>query len=150
MSKNKNYDSKQIFNTAHSFFLAAQRCAEQRYISEKSIQFLVVPAVVNAAFSCELSIKAILNQCEIPIPRGNDGHKIDSLFVCLPNELQTKVQAEINSAAFHSDLHTISDVFVEWRYLFERSSASISLEFLMALAQTLCKEAEILITESAH
>ena len=144
MSKNKNYDSKQIFNTAHSFFLAAHRCAEQRYISEKSIQFLVVPAVVNAAFSCELSIKAILNQCEIPIPRGNDGHKIDSLFFYLPKELQAKIQAEINSAAFHSDLHTISDAFVEW------SSASISLEFLMALAQTLCKEAEILITESAH
>ena len=150
MSTNKFYDSKQILKTAHSFLLASQRCAEQRYIAENTFQFLAVPAVVNTAFSCELSIKAILNQYKIPIPRGNDGHKIDSLFACLPNELQVKIKLAVNTPTFFSDLRTISNSFVEWRYLFERDSASIPLAFLTTLAQVLYREAETLIVGASH
>lgn len=150
MSKDKNYDPKQVLNTAHSFLVAAQVCAEPRHISENTFQFLAVPSVVNAAFSCELSIKAILNRYEIPIPRGNEGHKIDILFSLLPNELQAKIKTTVNTPTFCPDLQTISNSFVDWRYVFELNSATIPFAFLMTLAQTIYQEAEILITRSSH
>ena len=146
--KHDNFNPKQIYNTAHSFFLAANRCNEPRVQDIGFVQMLIVPTVVNAAFSCELSIKAVLNQLGIPVPHGNDGHKIDSLFSCLPIELQEKVKKDVNSANFCSDIQFIYNAFVEWRYLYEKGSASIPFDFLMTLAQALCKEAEIIVTKS--
>ena len=150
MPTNNLHDPKQILNTSRSFLMAAQRCAEKRdNPAANSVSFLVAPAVVNAAFSCELSIKAILSYYKISFPRGNSGHKIGCLFSHLPNVLQAKIKMTVNTPDFCSNLQMISNSFVEWRYLFEQDSASIPLTFLMLLAQALYQEAETLIDKSS-
>ena len=146
---NATYNPKQIYNIAHSFLLAANRCNEPRVQDIGYVQMLIVPAAVNAAFSCELSIKAILNQCNISVPRGNDGHRINTLFYALPRELQNKIAGEMDCFDFDSDIQSISNVFVEWRYLFERDAASLPFDFLMKIANVLCSEAKHLIAPSA-
>lgn len=151
MPKNENgtYTSIQMYNIAHSFLLAANRCDEPRIQDIGYVQMLIVPVVVNAAFSCELSIKAILNQCNISVPRNKDAHRIDTLFHILPIELQNKIADEMNRFNFDLDLQSISNVFVEWRYLFEKDVASLPFDFLMTMANVLCSEAEQLIASSA-
>lgn len=50
---------KRIFDTAHSFLLAAQHCNEPCVQTVGWSQILLVPVVVNTALSCELFLKAI-------------------------------------------------------------------------------------------
>lgn len=49
----------QAQNSSKAFYIAYQRCMEQRPLSNGQIQFLVVPAIVCAAFSIELGFKAL-------------------------------------------------------------------------------------------
>lgn len=141
-SETNAYNPTQIYNIAHAFLLAANRCNEPRVQDIGYVQMLIVPTVVNAAFSCELSIKTILNQHKISVPRGNSGHKIDNLFYALPKELQNKIIDKTSCSDFDSNIQNISNIFVEWRYLFERDAASLPFNFLMTLADVLCSEAE--------
>jgi len=48
-----------ILEQANAFRMAAERCNEQRLVGGKA-RWLLVPYISNAAFACELYLKAIL------------------------------------------------------------------------------------------
>ena len=77
-----------------------------------------IPAIVNAAFSCELYFKSMLEN-----PRG---HKLKELFEQLDRETKLQLRNEFNAnftkhPVYNFDifLNDISNAFVEWRYVFE-------------------------------
>ena len=79
-----------------------------------------IPAIVNAAFACELYLKSMLEQ-----PWG---HKLKDLFEQLDNEAKIQLNNEFDASVsnhpvynFDVFLNDISDAFVEWRYVFEES-----------------------------
>lgn len=122
----------QAKNSSKAFYIAYSRCSEQRPVPG-GIEAPIVPAVVNGVFSVELGIKTlILLAGEKP-----SGHNLSKLFGTLDQATQAAlIQATgMASARFHSDLATIAKAFVEWRYIYEKPSTSISMEFLGKLAE---------------
>lgn len=89
------------------------------------------PYFVNAAFSCELYIKAIMIYNS---PNGDFeiGHDLAELFRKLPLSDKAKIEKEYtqrvcslqNSWKFNKMLDEIKDNFINWRYAFERDMAS--------------------------
>ena len=73
-----NIDQAQHQSAA--FYLAFQRCMEQRPLPGGQIQFLGVPGVVCIAFSIELGFKTLILKSG-GTPRG---HNLNDLFSCLP------------------------------------------------------------------
>ena len=65
--------------TANAYFLAAERCEEQRRINHNQLEWLLVPAVTNRAFSIELFLKEFLTSDGI----SKQGHKLNQLFDAL-------------------------------------------------------------------
>lgn len=122
----------QARNSSKSFYLAFQRNMEQRTVSPGQVQLLVVPAVVCAAFSIELGLKALLLQAG----KQASGHKLAELFAKLESPMQ-QVLVEgvgLDKKQFSVSLEAASYIFVEWRYLYEKDSANADIEFLSKLA----------------
>ena len=127
------YDPKHIINTANSFLLAADRALEQRPVEHGQFQMLFVPAIMSTAFAVELYFKSIAT-----LENGNArGHDLSVLFECLSPKSQATLIASfpIDTSAFKQKLKSISDAFVEWRYIFEQQSANLDFQFLKELAQ---------------
>lgn len=122
----------QARNSSKSFYLAFQRNMEQRPVSPGQVQLLVVPAVVCAAFSIELGLKALILQAGKPA----SGHKLAELFGKLDFPLQKTLVdgVGLDKAQFNVLLQAASNIFVEWRYLYEKDSANANIEFLSKLA----------------
>jgi HEPN domain-containing protein len=128
------HEPQKIINTANSFLLAAERALEKRPLGPKQFQMLLVPAVVSYAFAVELYFKAI-----ITLENGNDrkGHDLSKLFGGISAKSQTTLIAGVqhNCTDFKQKLGDISNVFVDWRYIFEQESAHLDFQFLKKLAQ---------------
>jgi DNA-binding phage protein len=121
-----------ISETANAYLLAAERCEEQRRINQNQVEWLLVPAVTNRAFSIELFLKEILKSDGI----SKKGHKLDQLFGALKQERKMQIikQTGLDSQTFERDLRKISNAFVEWRYLFEKNDIKIEWQFLQKLS----------------
>lgn len=124
---------KQSMNSSRSFYLAFQRCMEQRPLPNGQVQLVVVPAVVCAAFSIELGFKAIALRSGGSV----SGHKLNELFKALEPSSQQAIIAAVGfeREKFDSSLEAVSSAFVEWRYIHERESANIDMEFLLKLSK---------------
>ena len=82
---------------------------------------LSTPTMVNAAFSCEVFLKAILNLFSIDYKKG---HGLKYLYDLLPNE-EYKEYLKITPASgktFEEELEKHSEDFVFWRYYMETPS----------------------------
>lgn len=123
----------QAQNSSRAFYLAFQRCMEQRPLLNGQVQFLVVPAVVCAAFSIELGLKAIVLRAGGSV----SGHKLKELFGALEPPTQQLIFAAvgIERQEFDSSLEVASDAFVEWRYIHELESTNVDMEFLSKLSK---------------
>ncbi len=85
---------------------------------------LMVPKLVNGAFSAELILKAILVEQNIPF--GKD-HNLKILFDKLPPKIQDAIwgylatkKPEYSDVKKRDDeLAIMSDAFVQWRYCYE-------------------------------
>lgn len=101
---------------------------------------LIVPTLVNGAFSIELTIKAILVEQGIHYDKE---HNLKILFDKLPAEIQkriwgflaTKVPEFSDITKCENELLIMSEAFVQWRYSFEDEGApSVDRRFLAGLA----------------
>lgn len=95
-------------------------------------QWPMVPAVVCAAVSIEIGFKAIT------LSEGStaSGHELAKLFKKLSPAAQDLIVKEVglDRAAFTVALDSVSNAFVEWRYVFEKNSAQVDMGFLTKLA----------------
>ena len=119
-------------NQSRAFLLAFHRCNEKRPLAPGQLEWLVAPAVVCAAFSIELGLKAILTKAG----SGARGHDLNVLFNAIPADIQNKVTGlvGITRADFDTSLARASHAFVEWRYVHENAEAMANIMFLEKLA----------------
>lgn len=115
---------RNILQQADDFFEAYRRCSKgenPRKDEYNRLCFSVVnvPAVVNAAFSIELYLKSILKSKERE-------HRLEILFNKLNIETQEQIKKAINAELSKNNIYNfdeclshISNVFVEWRYIYE-------------------------------
>ncbi|EGR4195835.1 hypothetical protein VCSRO76_3482 [Vibrio cholerae] len=110
--------------------------------------------IVNLSFSIELYIKS-LDVSQLMVFTENDlfadsiekivnvrvsGHSLLSMFSKLPREIRAEMESEYDKQfGFNlvSDLESIKNAFVEYRYIFEKNSSSINLSAVEDIAEFL-------------
>lgn len=113
-----------FYDQALRFMRCAERCMGT-VNDDGSIQIvdgkyptLSTPTMVNAAFSCEVFLKAILNLFAIDYKKG---HGLKYLYDLLPNE-EYKEYLKLSPSSgktFEEELEAHSEDFVAWRYYME-------------------------------
>ena len=128
------YQAKAFYNAAINLELM------DRESDHSSGDFLFqTPATVNAAFSIEITLKAILTCEGIAYKRE---HNLFVLYTLLPEQAQYLIfkwmrenVPEYDSEAFIKEFVLISDAFVQWRYSFEEGiKPAFDMRFLMGFA----------------
>lgn len=125
-------ETTQAHNLSGSFWLAHQRCMEKRPLPNGQFQFPAVPAIICAAFSTEIGFKAII------LSEGGQafGHKLAELFGMLSPASQNFIITDtgVDRTTFDQSLQSVSNAFVEWRYVYEKQNAQVNIDFLSRLA----------------
>jgi HEPN domain-containing protein len=129
----KKVDLQLLRNNASAFKKSAERSLEQRQFSNGQIEFFIVPAVVNLAFSIELYLKFLLAKNKTL----RWGHNLLDLF----NSLDSKIQQEIidltdyDKDEFESLLSKHTEAFHDWRYIHEKINKrkDVDLKFMKKL-----------------
>ncbi len=129
----------QAHNLSSSFFLAFQRCLEARQLPNGQFQMPIAPAIVCAAFSIEIGFKAII------LGEGNTatGHNLSELFKKISSARQDLIIKEVglDRTVFTDALDLVSHAFIEWRYIYEKDSATVNTDYLTKLANATQKAA---------
>lgn len=115
-------DTKKLLIDAEAF-----RQAALRSLSKDIKTMLLTPAAMNYSFSAELYLKYIL----IKEGKTKKGHNIKFLFHELSKESQEHIKKTINLPPFLFDklLELNSNVFTEWRYLYEGNKGNLQVDF---------------------
>lgn len=126
------FQAKSFYNA----YIALEQISRQ---SEDDV-LLLIPTIVNGAFSCELTLKAILAKNKI---KYNNEHNLLSLFRLLPDSFQMELLDHLIQKApeykamdkLVDELILVSNAFVDWRYAFEdKPVPAFNIRFLSAFA----------------
>ena len=129
---------QQARHSARAFLMAARRSFEHRPVGIGRTEMLLVPGVVCAAFSVELSLKAIVIAAGGTPARGRNGHDLVTLFGQVRTEVQDTIISAlgISRSAFEPLLEGVTDAFEKWRYIYEQTGdIDITQHFLYNLAE---------------
>lgn len=128
---------QQARNSALAFLLAARRSFEHRPTGIGRTEMLLVPGVVCAAFSVELSFKTMILAAGGTPARGKQGHDLATLFSQLtkPEQVNLIARLGLERVSFAPLLDNVTDAFVKWRYIYEYQEAELAQEFLYNLAE---------------
>ena len=100
----------------------------------------LIPIIVNYAFSDELALKYILTKNKIDFEKK---HNLMDLFLLLPNNIITYFISNIstmlknNKEYVLSELSSISNSFIEWRYFYEGKTKKTNIQVLSRLSYLL-------------
>jgi hypothetical protein len=137
---------------ARAFYLAARRCNEAQPLPSGLLQFLLVPSLVNYAFSIEVGLKALaLNE----LGTAPKGHDLKKLLRALPANTRDRIMADSSwtpgthdpawtPQVFESSLDLVREVFEVWRYIYEQGPRDTDLGFLQRLSWAVQKALESL------
>ncbi len=130
-------DFNECRDTSFSFLNAAEWCCRD---VDSLLAGNMYPGVTNAAFSCELGMKAlmIINSSTNEFPRGHD---LRILYDQLPNKFQKEInesyrQSQENLPSLDVFLDENRNAFNDWRYAFE-NGVKINLSALFAFANAI-------------
>jgi hypothetical protein len=128
-------ETKSIRDNAVSFKQASERCLEARNLSSVTFQMLVVPAVVNIAFSAELFLKFLIASKGVKIK----SHNLLDLYSSLEELTKSEIVnlTSYKREEFEQILKIHSELFVEWRYVHERFTAKADLRFMKQFVDSL-------------
>ena len=118
--------------TSTAFLEAYRRCMDETIPSGKS-EAMFIPALVCAAFSAEVGLKALLLQAG----KAARGHDLVKLFNRLPGEFQTDIfgRMGMDASQFAANLNHVREAFKDWRYMYEfNDERSISIAFVANFA----------------
>lgn len=79
---------------------------------------VMIPQIVNAAFACELLLKAVVIMEQKREERFYE-HKLSALFNMMKPETQVIIKSKANIVEWDGFMQKSSNAFVEWRYLHE-------------------------------
>ena len=94
-----------------------------------------IPFVVNNSFACELYLKLILLESNIDFKdlKGRNGHNLWKLYnkakSILKNDLDENDSFK-DYVDFECKIKNISEAFIDWRYVYEKSEEIASLDFI--------------------
>lgn len=136
----KQYSGRDIACLGKNFLEAAKKCDSQEIERVGWSHSLLVPIVVNMAFSCELFFKAILKYHNQEIKT----HNMEKLFERLPEDVQKQLVdiCDCDEEEFRNSLRRVSNYFEEWRYLYERHPSTVEYIFLRELSEKLLELTE--------
>lgn len=111
-------------------------------IMEHSSVHLMIPQIVNTAFSCELMLKAtIIMEKEKQVDFIS--HRFDELFSKLTPGTQKKIRAGFLISDWDRFMRVSSNAFIEWRYLHEKDGVmAISISDMQRFFNALKKHYE--------
>lgn len=145
------FDWQLCKNTAHAFLMAANYCDESdKHAQASSLlfedeAFFAIPAVVNAAFACELYLKALIIKSNASIKEIRR-HDLHELYLLLPEWQKERLTNEYSKrfpyprkVSIEETFEIHKKVFETWRYIYE--SKNISAE---AYPENLILAAEII------
>lgn len=76
-------NAEALFNNGGEFQKAAARClGVNEYGTIEIAEELPAPAVVNAAFACEMYLKALILKSGKKYPTNRDGHNLKNYMIC--------------------------------------------------------------------
>jgi hypothetical protein len=141
--------TERIYNQAQSF------ANTSAHIYEKDLKSLprnpqgICPFVVNAAFSAEMYLKC-LQEIHGEV---TESHVLTALFKSLPNKVKDRInkicknfesQYEVvQGVLFKDHLKNINHAFVNWRYIYEKSTESVNIQQTIFVLQVLHETAAI-------
>ena len=143
---NSTIDDFEMFRTGCEFADCADFCLKATSAPHPEFLFYASPAVVNAAFACEVFLKLLLRWNGITEKKI---HKLKDLFEKLPVNTQLILKNSVVSRygkwtdVWGFDyLDNVTDAFVTWRYNYEHdwsksSQIHIDLGFLIAFRDAL-------------
>lgn len=115
--------------------------ATRTLIEEKSIE-LTVPYIVNGCFCIELLLKALL----IKYTTKKTIHSLNNLYQLLPDKIKNSLNDRFFAIKFEpleKALLNLDNVFVEWRYMYEKAETSIvSIGIILTIIDVLFLELE--------
>lgn len=116
-------DITEMYYTACKFSDCADFCIREQEEKETFQYLYDDPAIVNAAFSCEVFLKLLLRLEQIDCQKS---HNLKQLFEKLPPEIMETVKYQtIQKYGSWKDLwgrdilSQVSDAFEKWRYIYE-------------------------------
>ena len=134
-------DIAEMYYTACKFSDCADFCMREQWERKTFQYFYTDPAIVNAAFSCEVFLKLLLYLEQIDCKKI---HNLKELFEKLPPEIMETVKHQTIQKCGHwkdiwgqEVLSQVSDAFVKWRYIYEndqRKSAAVRCDIGYLLA----------------
>ncbi|MBW2940304.1 hypothetical protein [Zhongshania aquimaris] len=141
--------AEMIYSQAQSFANASA------HIYEKDLKSLprnpqgITPFVVNAAFSAEMYLKS-LQEIHGEV---TESHVLTALFKSLPNKVKDRInktcksfesQYEVEKGVLFKDhLKSINHAFVNWRYIYEKSTEYVNIQQTIFVLQVLHETAAI-------
>lgn len=129
-----HYETKSYLAYAHGVEFA--KAVE---VLDECDMHVMIPQIVNAAFSCELLLKAIIILEKQREERFYE-HKLSELFNMLKPETRSIIQENANIFDWDCFINESSNAFVEWRYLHEEDRVMhISISNLQRLFSSLKK-----------
>ena len=127
-----NYETKSYLAYARGVDFA--KAAE---ILDKCDTHVMIPQIVNAAFSCELLLKAIIIAEQKREGKFRE-HKLSELFDMMKPETQAIIKNRANIIDWDEFMEKSSNAFIEWRYLHEEDKVMfISVSSLQRLYSSL-------------
>lgn len=139
MTGNKLFDSCRMFKHACAFRDCAHFCETEPWDVEHRMASHTVSGIVNSAFACEIFIKSLLiyNDYTIEDIKGHELNKLWEKLKQKDEELTNSVEKKMEEVfcsngdyTFSDLLNNISNAFEYWRYIYEKSSGTIYINFL--------------------
>lgn len=125
--------AQDFYKQGKQFLEAAWRCFGQKntdgrftIFSGNEFQQLPSPCVVNATFACEMFLKSLLLELDIPYDRSKGGHNLYRLFCKLPADKQEVIARFCSKdlSKFQALLQQHHNDFVNTRYYIENAGWS--------------------------
>ena len=143
---NSNIDEFEMFRVGCGFSDCANFCLAEQEKQKPQLLLYTTPAIVNAAFACEVFLKLLLHFSQIKLEKI---HYLNDLFENLPVDIKQEVKERtINKYGKWKNIWNqeyisqISKAFMEWRYIYEHdwsksSVKEIEIGFLLAFRDSL-------------
>ncbi len=120
---------QEMLNQAIAFFQAGSRCEADFRLTPNVTNHLAAPAIVCYAFAIERDIKLLNHMVQASVKKK---HNLIDLFNTLPKDyIQVIVKYYgLSEVELREAIQTVSNAFVEWRYLYEQNGAIMSITVL--------------------
>ena len=151
--------AQDYFYQGKQFLEAAWKCYGKEtdtgfnIIENGKLKQLPAPCVVNAAFSCEMFLKALLHKLNISYDRNKEGHDLYLLYKKLPSRIQDIIARFCGNkddvAIFETRIKIHSRDFVDIRYFIECNGwTKMSPVTMVTIADNLSRIIDYLLSSS--